>query len=299
MEKNVLGLSNTFANMLKGDVIVVTGAGSGLGKAISLGLVFAGAKVGLLDINKAAISEVADKIKSVGGEAFVMEASVTDEAQLEKVYSELFKKFGKIDGLINAAGIARLGRIQDLTPRDIKLSNDVNIDGYFLNTLFASKKMVEAKKGVIINISSASARGISQGSSLYGTAKEAQCMMVRQWAMDLGPSRVRVNALILGDLFGDEKLGINSAIWGKEYFNKKAVDKGLVQASDPRLNEEILNPEIREKVVDHYVARSALSKELTYQDVVSQIIFMCSSFCSKMTGESIALTSGNPSAFSR
>jgi 3-oxoacyl-[acyl-carrier protein] reductase len=298
---NFLNLNSLFKDLLKDKVIVITGAGSGLGKAISLALPFTGAKIGLLDINKGAIGEIAEKINAEMPEtAFVMSASVTSEKELEKTYNELFSKYKRLDGLINAAGIARLGAIDSLEARDIKLANEINITGYFLNANFASKLMIQSKKkGSIINISSASARGASKGSSLYGVAKEAQCMMAREWALDLGEKGIRVNALLLGDLFGNEELGISSSIWNKEYFEKKAIDKGLVEESDPRLKEEKLNKEIRELVVKHYVGRTALKKEINYADVLNQIILLNSDFCNKITGESISVSSGNPSAFSR
>jgi len=211
----------------------------------------------------------------------------------------LFKHYGKLDGLVNSAGIARLGTIDSLTAKDIKLSNDVNINGYFLSALFASKLMEKGNGGSIINISSASAKGASKATSLYGVAKDAQTMMVREWALDLGEKGIRVNALLLGDLFGDEELGITSAIWNQVYFEKKAVDKELVKADDPRLGGVKLHPEIRALVVQHYVGRTALNKPLHYQDVINQIVLLNSDLTEKITGESIAITSGNPSSFSR
>jgi len=299
--KNFLNLNPLLKDILKDKVIVITGAGSGLGKAISLALPFTGAKVGLLDINKEAIDEVAKQINAVYKDsAFVMNASVTNDEELSKVYDEIYSKYGRIDGLINSAGIARLGTIDSLTAKDIKLANDVNLNGYFLNAMFASKKMIESGNGgSIINISSASARGASKATSLYGVAKDAQTMMVREWALDLGDKGIRVNALLLGDLFGDIELGITSAIWNQVYFEKKAVDKGLVKEDDPRLGGEKLNLEIRELVVKHYVERTALNKPIHYQDVINQIVLLNSDLTEKITGESIAITSGNPSSFSR
>lgn len=302
MEKNFLELDSHLKDLIKGKIVVVTGAGSGLGKAIALGLPYAGAKVGVLDLNPKGVEEVTNQINSeFKNFAFPMVASVTDETQLEKVYSEIANAlgFGKVDVLINCAGIAKLNSIDQLTPREIKLANDVNMNGYFLNAHFASKQMIEKKEGSIINISSASARLTSPNSSLYGVAKEAQCMMTRSWAMDLGKYNITVNALLCGDLFGSPKLGIDSAIWNQSYFEKKAVDKGLVKADDKRLKESTLNPEIRELVVTHYTGRTALQKEITYNDVVSTIILMNSKFYSKISGESIAITGGNPGAFSK
>jgi NAD(P)-dependent dehydrogenase (short-subunit alcohol dehydrogenase family) len=302
MEKNFLEIDSKLKDLLKDKIVVVTGAGSGLGKAIALGLPFAGAKVGVLDLNAKTVEEVTSKINSeFKNSAFPMVASVTDETQLENVYNEISAKegFGKVDVLINCAGIAKLNSIDALTPKEIKLANDVNMNGYFLNAHFASKQMVEKKEGSIINISSASARSASPNSSLYGVAKEAQCMMTRSWAMDLGKHNIRVNALLCGDLFGNPELGIDSAIWNQTYFEKKAVDKGLVKPSDSRLGQPALNKEVREIVIGHYIERTALQKEITYKDVVSTIIMMSSPFYAKISGESIAITSGNPGSFSR
>jgi NAD(P)-dependent dehydrogenase (short-subunit alcohol dehydrogenase family) len=302
MEKNFLELDSKLKDLLKGKIVVVTGAGSGLGKAIALGLPFAGAKVGVLDLNPKAVEEVTTQINSeFKNSAFGMVASVSDEVQLEKVYNEIAseKGFGKVDVLINCAGVAKLNSIESLTPKEIKLANDVNLNGYFLNAHFASKQMIEKKEGSIINISSASARFASPNSSLYGVAKEAQCAMVRSWAIDLGKHNIRVNALLCGDLFGDPKLEIHSAIWNQTYFEKKAVDKRLIKADDKRLKQTPLNPEIRELVIAHYVERTTLQKEITYNDAVSMIIMMNSHFYSKISGESIAITAGNPRAFSK
>ncbi|MBT4870229.1 MAG: SDR family oxidoreductase [Candidatus Diapherotrites archaeon] len=299
--ENFLKLNPLLENILSGKVIVITGAASGLGKAIALALPFTGAKVGLLDINKMAVKEVALQINaSYKDTAFVMHASVTNEKELAKVYKELFEKYGRVDGLVNSAGIARLGTIDSLNPKDIKLANDVNINGYFLNAMFASKAMIKSKAhGSIINISSASARGASKATSLYGVAKDSQTTMVREWALDLGEKGIRVNALLLGDLFGDEELGITSAIWNQVYFEKKAVDKELIKENDPCLGGEKLDPKIRKLVVEHYIGRTALNKPLHYQDVINQIILLNSELTEKITGESIAITSGNPTSFSR
>jgi len=298
--ENILQLNQILENLLKDRVIVITGAGSGLGKALSLGLAFAGAKIGLLDINEEAINVVAEELNKEEEIAFPMKASVTDESQLEKAYSALANKYGKIDGLINCAGIARLGTIDSITPKDIKLANDVNLNGYFLNANIASKKIIESgSNGTIVNISSAAARGASKGSSLYGVAKESQCMMTRGWACDLGEKGIRVNALLCGDLYGDESKGIFSAIWNQSYFESKAIDKKLVESSDPRLGGEKINPEIRKLVIDFYLNRTVLKKEVIYKDIATMVILLSSDLTAKITGESIAVTSGQATAFSR
>ncbi len=123
--------------------------------------------------------------------------------------------------------------------------------------------------------------------------------MAREWAADLGRYGIRVNTILAGDLFGDPELGIESALWNKDYFNQKAVLKGLVGSDDKRLREATLNPEIRQMVIDHYVGRTSLRQQLHYRDIIHEIIYLSSSQGEHITGESIAITSGNPSAMSR
>jgi NAD(P)-dependent dehydrogenase (short-subunit alcohol dehydrogenase family) len=205
-----------------------------------------------------------------------------------------------VSGLVNCAGIAKLGTIDSLSEKDIKSVTDVNINGYFLNASIASKKMIKtSSNGTIVNISSAAARGASKDSSLYGVTKDAQCMMTRSWALDLGEKGIRVNAILCGDLYGDEEKGILSEIWSQKYFEQKAIDKKLVKASDPRLGQKTLNKEIRALVIKYYINRTALAKEVTYKDAVTMVILLSSELTSKITGESIAVTSGQPTAFSR
>lgn len=300
MKENFLGIDTRFLGALEGKTVMITGAGSGLGKAIALGLPFAGAKVGVLDLNATAVKATADRInEEYEKKAFPLVASVTDFAQLAKAYEELSKNTGGIDVLVNCAGIAKLGPINELNEKDIKMSNDVNVNGYFLNAAIAAKYFITKKSGVIVNISSASARGASENSSLYGMAKEAQCMMTRSWALDLGKHGIRVNTILAGDLYGDEKLGISSGIWNQQYFEKKAIDKWLISAGDKRIGEKQLNPQIRAMVIEHYAKRTALGEQITYKDIVEAIIYLSSPLSSKITGESIAITAGNSSAFGK
>ncbi|MFC1543589.1 SDR family NAD(P)-dependent oxidoreductase [Candidatus Neomarinimicrobiota bacterium] len=287
---------------LEGKVAVVTGAGSGIGKAIAIGLPYAGAKVGILDIDEKGARNTAEFIKHYYSpdSARLMVASVTEPDILKNKYKEVFDHFKRLDILVNCAGIARLGSIDKLSPEDISIAIDVNTKGYFYNANISSQYMIQAKNGgSIINISSASARVISANSSLYGVLKESECMMAREWAADLGPYGIRVNTILAGDLFGEPDLGIVSALWDKGYFNKKAVLKGLVESDDKRLKEDTLNPEIRQMVIDHYVGRTTLKQQLHYRDIIHEIIHLSSEQGEHITGESIAITSGNPSAMSR
>jgi NAD(P)-dependent dehydrogenase (short-subunit alcohol dehydrogenase family) len=300
MQKNFLGLSESFANLLKGKSVVVTGGASGLGKATALGLAFTGATVGVLDINEKAARSTVEMINlEYPNKAVLMVADVTSEEKLEKAYAEFASLVGGIDYLVNCAGVARLGPINELKEKDIRFSNDVNLLGYFLNAAIATRYMVKKQSGGIVNISSASARSASENSSLYGVSKDAQCMMTRSWAIDLGKYNIRVNTILAGDLYGDEKLGIVSEIWNQKYFENKAVDKGLIKPNDSRLGGKELDPEIRKKVIDYYSKRTALGKQITYADVVGKVIWLCSDLSSKITGESIAMTGGNPGAFSK
>lgn len=287
---------------LEDHVAVVTGAGSGIGKAIAIGLPFAGAKVFVLDIDEKRASSTVEWINDnfISDTAYLMVSSVTNPDTLRVKYKELFDLHQRLDILVNCAGIARLESIDKLSAEDISLAIDVNIKGYFYNANIASQYMIKAGNcGSIINISSASARVVSANSSLYGVTKESECMMAREWAADLGRYGIRVNTILAGDLFGDPELGIESALWNKDYFNHKAVIKGLVRSDDKRLKEKSLHPEIRRIVIEHYQKRTVLGKQLGYRDIIHEIIYLSSTQGEHITGESIAITSGNPSAMSR
>jgi len=288
---------------LEDKVVLITGAGSGMGKATAIGLPFAGAKVVVLDFDEPSAKETVRRVREFYPEdsAYLSVTDVTKPEVLEAAYRKIIDHYGRLDVLVNCAGTAAPGRIHQVDVGRMLFANRLNIDGYELNGHYASKAMVELGiQGVLINISSASARiDSSKGSSVYNTAKEAQCRMVRAWAQDLGEYGIRANALLPGDLFGQPELDIYSGVWNDTYYRSKTEKPDVpVSSDDPRLKQDPLPNEVKEEIQQPYIARVALGKRLTYGDVVNELIKVCLPGC-VLTGESIPVTNGNPGATGR
>ena len=135
---------------VKDKVALVTGAGSGLGEAISKRLAEEGATVVVADINESSAQRVAE---AIGGSAIAVKQDVTDEQRWQELVAEIVERFGQLDILVNNAGIALVGTVEDTTLEDWQLTQRVNLDAVFMGTREAIKVMKKGS-GSIINISS-------------------------------------------------------------------------------------------------------------------------------------------------
>jgi len=135
---------------VKDKVALVTGAGSGLGEAISRRLAEEGATVVVADINESSALRVAE---AIGGSATAVQQDVTDELRWQELVSEIVERYGQLDILVNNAGIALVGTVEDTTLEDWQLVQKVNLDAVFVGTREAIKVM-KIRSGSIINISS-------------------------------------------------------------------------------------------------------------------------------------------------
>lgn len=135
---------------VKDKVALVTGGGSGLGKAMSVRLAQEGATVVVSDINESSAQAVAAEI---GGEAIALHQDVTDEQRWTDILADIIARFGRLDILVNNAGIALVGTVEDTTLADWRLTTSINLDAVFVGTREAIKVM-KLGSGSIINISS-------------------------------------------------------------------------------------------------------------------------------------------------
>ena len=139
---------------VKGKTALVTGAASGIGRAIAILLAQHGAEVIVADINADAGEELADEINADGGKAFFQALNVTDEAAWAQASEVIRDRCGKLDVLVNNAGVTERGNTEDITLDDWKAIIDVNLHGVFLGTQAGIALMKGAGGGSIINISS-------------------------------------------------------------------------------------------------------------------------------------------------
>ena len=184
---------------LEGEVVIVTGGASGIGKHVAEALRKVGARVVVADMN-------VETGKELDG-AYCVQCNVTDPASVQAMVEAVVAKYGKIDALVNNAGINLPRLLVDVVGERPEYELDdaafskmfaVNVKGVFLCAQACAKQMVKQKKGVIVNMSSESGKEGSQGQSAYSATKGAVDSFTRSWAKELGKYNIRVLACAPG-----------------------------------------------------------------------------------------------------
>ncbi len=190
---------NNFTNR----VAAVTGGAQGIGAATALKLATAGATVVVLDLNedgaKGAAQRISDdpQVLAAGGRAVAAVCDVTDEATVDRVFAEIHREFGRLDILINNAGITRDNLFFKMERPDWDAVLTTNLTSAYLCSRAAQRYMVPAKYGKIVSLSSRSALG-NRGQANYAAAKAGIQGLTATLAIELGPFNITVNAVAPG-----------------------------------------------------------------------------------------------------
>jgi 3-oxoacyl-[acyl-carrier protein] reductase len=247
------------ANKLNGKVAVVTGASKGIGAEIARQLAAEGAAV---VVNYASSKESADRvvasITSKGGKALALRANVANKADIQRLFAETKAAFGRLDVLVNNAGIYEFAPLAEVMPEHFHKQFDLNVLGLLLATQEAVKHFGR-DGGSIINISSVVARAAPPNTSVYSATKAAVNAVTRSLAQELGPRRIRVNAINPGMV---ETEGFHAAGISESDFRKQ------VEAQTP------------------------LGRIGQPQDIGPAAVFLASSDSAWMTGETIYISGG-------
>jgi 3-oxoacyl-[acyl-carrier protein] reductase len=189
---------------LEGKVAIVTGASRGIGQATALALAAQGASV---VVNYASSSAAADavvaKITAMGSQAIAVKADVSQEAEVEAMFAQAIAQFGRVDVLVNNAGITRDTLLLRMKLEDWQAVIDLNLTGVFLCTRAASKIMLKQKSGRIINITSVAGQMGNPGQSNYSAAKAGVIGFTRTVARELASRGITVNAVAPGFIATD------------------------------------------------------------------------------------------------
>jgi len=185
--------------ILDGCIALVTGAGRGIGAAISRRYAREGATVIVADLDEANARAVADEVRSLGAEAEALAVDVRETAQSAAMIDYVVDRFGRIDILVNNAGIARQEFLVDMSEDDWDAVIDTNLKGVFLVAQQAARSMIKAEKpGSIINIASILGLRVSKALGSYIAAKSAVVQTTKAMALEWAQFGIRVNAIAPG-----------------------------------------------------------------------------------------------------
>ena len=189
---------------LAGHVTLVTGASRGIGRSIALTLAAQGAEVVVNYANSPDAAEaVVAEIHAAGGKAWSHQANVADEEQVELMVKTVLEKSGRLDVLVNNAGITRDGLLMRMKSADWKSVIDLNLTGVFLCTRAVSRSMLKARSGRIINITSVVGLMGNPGQANYSAAKAGVIGLTRSSAAEFASRGVTVNAVAPGFIESD------------------------------------------------------------------------------------------------
>jgi NAD(P)-dependent dehydrogenase (short-subunit alcohol dehydrogenase family) len=180
---------------LKDKIVIITGGGSGIGEATSKLFAKEGAKVIIADINEERAEKVA---REIGNLAFPIKVDISKIDEIEYMVNNIIDNFGKIDILINNAGIYRKGDILSITEDEFHELINVNVKGVLFCTKYVAKEMIKQKKGVIINIASEAGIVGIKNQVIYNLTKSAVISITKSCAIDLAPYGIRVNCISPG-----------------------------------------------------------------------------------------------------
>jgi len=190
--------------LLDGKVAIVTGASRGIGRSVAIELAKAGAKVVINYAgNTAAAESVKETIEAEGGQAIVCQADVADANSVDDMVKQTVESFGRIDILINNAGITRDGLLMRMKESDWDAVMNTNLKGVFNCTKAVSRIMMKQKSGNIVNMTSVVGLMGNAGQSNYSAAKAGVIGFTKSMAKELAPRGITVNAIAPGFITTD------------------------------------------------------------------------------------------------
>ena len=242
---------------LKGKGAAVTGAASGIGKAIATAFVDAGAGVLLCDVNAKALDDAA---RELGDRAIARVTDVSDESQVQAAMRAAREAFGSVDIVVNCAGFGAISPLTELTADRWKSVQAVSLDGVFYGVKHAARQMLEqGHPGVIINISSVNARQPGEGQAAYCAAKAGVDMITRCGALELGGRGIRV----------------------------VGIAPGLVET--PLTKKELEDPAMR----DLFLGVIPMGRPVAAKEVAAAAVFLASDEAPSINGDTIVIDGGS------
>jgi NAD(P)-dependent dehydrogenase (short-subunit alcohol dehydrogenase family) len=257
-------------SLLAGDVSIVTGAGQGLGRVISLELAGEGGTVALLERNPETLAKVAAEIGEKGGACEAYELDITDYDAYRSVVADVVAKFGKIDVIVNNAAITlAYNTILNDTLEDWRRTIAVNLEAVYMGSKLVAPHMVERRSGRIISIASIQGFASSGEVGSYNAAKGGIIALTKSMAVELGPHNILVNAVAPGFMW-----------------TPMSIVNGVDETKTPDF-------------LEWYVEKKKIPLQRTGypEDVSGTVVFLASKYCRYMTGQLLIVDGGLMSTF--
>jgi len=260
-------------SILQDKMVLVTGAGAGIGRATALAMAEAGATVAAADIDAAAAQRTADQIANNTRRALAIEADCGEVAQIDAMVARTVAELGRLDVIVNNAGVTRYAQIMDLTEADWDRIHRVNAKGVFFCLQRAAREMirqyqVDGRGGRIINIASISGRGYPGASNAaYAASKGAVISLTWMAAQQLGHHDINVNAICPG--VTRTELGARNAV-------ARAAERGLTVA-ELQAEQEATIP---------------IRRANTPEDIAAMAVFLASPAARNITGQAYNVDGG-------
>ena len=253
---------------LTGKVAIVTGGARGIGKSIVEGFAREGASVVISDILLDVAQELAEKLTRNGTRVLAVKTDVSNKSDAHNLAAATMKEFGKIDILVNTAGIIRDTMLVDIEEEEWDQVLDINVKGIYLITRAVVPHMIAARQGKIVNISSRSGKDAQAGLSHYGASKFAIIGITQSLAKELAPNDINVNAVCPGIVRTD--------MW------ERILDARSARTGVPR-----------EEIWAGMIETIPLKRPQVPEDMANMVLFLCSDIARNITGEAINVNGGS------
>ncbi len=250
-------------------IALVTGAAKGMGWEICTTLAREGADLALAARDVPPLEKLTREIDGLGRRALAVPCDVTDERAVERMVSRVLEAYGRVDILVNAAGVTGPIEtpVQDIKVEDFRSLLDTNVVGTFLPIKHVLPGMIARRYGKIVNISGTSGLRGYRYRAAYSSSKWALRGLTRTVALEAGPHNVNVNALHPGIVGGDRM---------DRLCREKARKRGWTP----------------EQVYQEYVSEMALRRVTTARDIANAVLFLVSDDSANMTGQSVTVDGG-------
>ena len=244
---------------IAGGTAVVTGAASGIGQSVSRTFAAAGARVVAADIDPDGAGAVAAEIEAAGGEAIAVALDVTDRASVEAMATEADRAFGRIDFLVNSAGVTKRFPAVDFPEQEWDRIVDINLKGSFLCAQAIGRRMIPRASGRIVNIASIAGVAGYANTVAYQSSKGGVVQMTRALAAEWGRHNITVNAVAPGVVM--------------------TPMQEVLRAQDPAR-------------FDGFLSKMAIGRPSTPEDIAAAVYYFCTPHAALVTGHLLPVDGG-------